>query len=80
MVRSATWGPYEVADWKRPALLALSILVMVGLLALGAWAAAHSRGPWLWLLILPLLALCVLGIVTARRGCSDCVSRVFGGI
>jgi hypothetical protein len=74
------WGPYKVAAWKRPALLFMSFLVIGGTLALGAFTVAHTSATWQWFLLVPLLGLGVLGVVTALRGCLDCVSRVFGGI
>ena len=78
--RIRIWGPYKVAAWKRPALLFLSGLIVLGLLALSILVVAPSGAVWQWFLVIPILGLAVLGLVVGARGCDDCVSRVFGGI
>ena len=74
------WGPLKVAAWKRPTLLALSALVVAGLLALAVFSLATTRATWQWFLLVPMLGLGILGLVVALRGCPDCVARISGSI
>jgi hypothetical protein len=74
------WGPFKVANWKRPALLILSIVLMGGLLAVARFGAIPAGAVWPWALLALLFGLGVLGVVVAICGCLTCVSRLFGGI
>lgn len=78
--RVCFWGPFKAAAWKRPALLFLAALVILGLLSLAVLVVAPSGATWQWFLVVPILGLAVLGLVVGVRGCEECVARVFGGI
>ena len=80
IVQTVCWGPFRVAPWKRPALLLMSILVIGGALAFGIFTITRTNTTWQWAVLVPVLGLGILGMVTAVRGCLNCVSRIFGGI
>ena len=79
-VKMVCLGPFKVAAWKRPALLILSSLVILALVLLAILVVAPSGVIWHWFLVIPVLGLAVLGLVVGVCGCTECASRILGGI
>jgi len=74
------WGPLKAVSWKRPALLLASTLIIAGMIVLAISVVAPAHGTWQWLLLAPILAFGVMGLVVALLGCANCVARIFGSI
>ena len=71
------WGPCPVKPWKRPVLLALSALFLIGGAAFAWTTFCQENAAGVILGAFP-SALGALGIVISLFGCDECVARFSG--
>jgi len=65
--------------WKRPALLAFSLLGTGGF-GSGLWFTWNEANVGTLILFAALLGMFVLGIFVSLKGCNACVARLFGSV
>lgn len=75
------WGSRPPAQWKRPALLAVSLLGVV-LACMSIVSYLLDAGDYFGMLfaVLVLGTLSWLGLIIGARGCDACVARLMGNI
>jgi hypothetical protein len=74
------WGPMSEKPCKRPVLLVLALLGVVGFGAL-LWLAWSKAASVLFIALACLLvAVSVLGVLVSLKGCNACVARLFGSM
>jgi apolipoprotein N-acyltransferase len=74
------WGPRREASWKRPVLMACSVVLVLGFGAL-AWYATSRPEALSFVVLASLVAIMgVLGLVIALTSCNACVARVLGEV
>ncbi len=73
------WGDMPQKKWKRPILLILCLVGLIGGSFL-FYVSEHpsAKEPFTILLALALAALLALGLLASFIGCDRCVARLFG--
>ncbi len=82
--RLCYWGPRPQAKWKRPSLIIISLIAVLGIptliwtVPLGPSSTGLLGTAILFLIITFLWLVGILGVLIGWHGCDACVARLMG--